>query len=111
MATGNSIKAPPVLNEVDDYLNWKNDIEVWQIFADTKPEKQGPTVYLTLTGRARDAVRELKPVDIGKADGLETIIRKLDAVFLKDKNTRAYVAFKEFYSYKRRPGDTFTMTL
>ena len=63
---------------------------------------------MTLTGRARDAIRELKPVDIGKAYGLETIIMKLDALFLKDKNTRAYVAFKEFYSYKRRPGDTFT---
>ena len=56
----------------------------------------GPAVYLTLTGRAREAVRDLKPADIGKETGLDEIIVKLDAVYLKDENTCAYVAFKEF---------------
>ena len=62
----------------------------------------GPAVYLTLTGRAREAVRDLKPADIGKETGLDEIIVKLDAVYLKDENTRAYVAFKEFYGKRSK---------
>ena len=34
----------------------------------------GPAVYLTLTGHAREAVRDLKPADIGKETGLDEII-------------------------------------
>ena len=94
MASAPSVKAPPVLTDENDYLNWKNDIEIWKLFTDSKAEKHGPAVYLMLTGRARDAVRELNAADIGKADGLDKIITKLDSVFLKDKNTRAYLAFK-----------------
>ena len=68
----------------------------------------GPAVYLTLTGRAREAVRDLKPADIGKETGLDEIIVTLDAVYLKDENTRAYVAFKEFYEFKRASGENFS---
>ena len=102
-----SQKAPPVFNEEEDYLNWKNDLEVWKLFTDTE-KKMGPAVYLTLTGHAREAVRDLKPADIGKETGLDGIIVKLDAVYLKDENTRAYVAFKEFYEFKRASGENFS---
>ena len=100
MMAASQIKAPPVFNEEEDYLNWKNDLEVWKLFTDTKKE-MGPAVYLMLTGHAREAVRDLKPADIGKGTGLDEIIVKLDAVYLKDENICAYVAFKEFYEFKR----------
>ena len=38
MMTASQINTPPVFNE-EDYLNWKNDLEVWM----------GPVVYLMLT--------------------------------------------------------------
>ena len=56
----------------------------------------------------REAVRDLKPADIGKETGLDEIIVKLDAVYLKDENTHAYAAFKEFYEFKRASGDNFS---
>ena len=108
MMAVSQIKAPPVFNEEEDYLNWKNDLEVWKLFTDTEKKKMGPAVYLTLTGRAREAVRDLKPEDIGKETGLDEIIVKLDAVYLKDENTRAYVASKEFYEFKRASGENFS---
>ena len=101
MMTASQIKAPPVFNEEEDYLNWKNDLEVWKLFTDTGEKKMSPAVYLMLTWCAREAVRDLKPADIGKETGLDEIIVKLDAVYLKDENTCAYVAFKEFYEFKR----------
>ena len=104
------IKAQTVFNEEEDYLNWKNDLEVWKLFTDTEKKKMSPAVYLILTGHAREAVRDLKPVDIGKQTGLDEIIVKLDAVYLslKDENTCVYVAFKEFYEFKRASGANFS---
>ena len=67
-----------------------------------------PAVYLTLIGHAREAVRDLKPADIGKETELHEIIVKLDAVHLKDENARVYVAFKEFYEFKRASGENFS---
>ena len=38
---------------------------------------------------------------IGRAEGLKLIIDKLNEIYLWDLNTSVYMAFKEFYSYKR----------
>ena len=106
MATG-QLKAPPVFSEDDDYLSWKNDITVWQMFTDLDKKKQGFAVYLAMTGRAREAVREIPTRELGADDGLTKIIQKLDSLFLKDESTRAYISFKEFHHFKRSSGEHF----
>ena len=106
MAAG-QLKAPPVFSEDDDYLSWKNDITVWQMFTDLDKKKQGPAVYLAMTGRAREAVREIPAAELGGDGGLNKIIQKLDSLFLKDESTRAYIAFKEFHHFKRSSGEHF----
>ena len=105
-----SIKQPPIFdpNEDDDYTEWKSDIEIWQLFTDIRDIKQGPAVYLTLRGRARDAVRGLTAGEIGAADGVANITAKLDEAFETDPSTRAYCAFKEFVEYRRAKGETFS---
>ena len=104
---GKSIKAPPIFNEGDDYLSWKSDISVWEIFTDYAAERRGPAVYLALTGKAREAAREIPANDLAGADGVKTITDKLDEIYLKDKNTQAYQNFQEFYQYRRASGETF----
>ena len=106
MAT-KSLKAPPAFNEGDDYLSWKNDILVWEMFTDYAAEKRGPAVYLALAGKAREAVREIPAAELGVDGGVKVITDKLDAFYLKDKNTQAYQNFHEFYRYRRGTGDTF----
>lgn len=49
MAT-NQLKAPPVFKNDDDYISWKNDIEVWQIFRDMEAKKRRLVAYLSFTG-------------------------------------------------------------
>ena len=95
--------SPPVFHaeEDDDYVAWKNDIEVWKMFTDMKVEKLGAAVYLALKGRAREVVRNLKPAELGAEGGFEKVIEALDAVYLKDATTQAYCAFKEFYEFRR----------
>ena len=103
-----NLKSPPTFKaEGDDYLSWKTDLEVWELYTDLEKKKRGPPVYLQLEGKARDAVRELKPEDIAKDTGLQSIMDKLDEVYLKDKNT-SYTAFKEFYEYKRSSGEKYS---
>ena len=59
------LKAPPVFNEEDDYLAWKNDVEVWRMYTDLDKKKIGPAVYLSLTNRAREAVRCIEASCVG----------------------------------------------
>ena len=108
MASQQQLKTPPVLVDEDGYGEWLNDVKIWQLFTDLEKKKQGPALYLTLTGRARECVRELTPEVIGGDDGVKKIIEKLDKLFMKDQNTRAYLAFKEFYDYRRPAGVSIT---
>ena len=107
---GYNIKSPPVFHpdEDDDYLSWKTDVAVWKAFTETKVEKLGPAVYLSLKGKAREAARPMKVEDLSKEGGYELIIAELDKIFLSDETSRAFCAFKEFYEYKRVSGEGFS---
>ena len=101
---------PPVFSpeEDDDYLAWRNDIEVWKLLTSTSADKLGLGVYLALKGQARDVVRNIKPEELNKADGYKKIIDELDKVYMKDNTTQAFCAFKEFYEFKRSAGQNFS---
>ena len=47
--------------------------------------RQGPALYLTLQGDARDAIRSMDKSEIAKDNGVDLIIAELDKVYLKDK--------------------------
>ena len=105
-----TLKQPPIFNPNggDSYMNWKSDIEIWQLFTKEESKRLGPAVYLSLQGDARDAVRAMDKKDIGKDNGVNLIIAELDKVFMKDETTRAFCAFKEFVEYRRQAGVNFT---
>ena len=103
------LKAPPVFDSTaGSYERWKEDLAIWQILTDLSPPKQAQYLYLSLTGKAKSAVGDVKAADIAtNEEGVKFITDKLDQVFLKDANTRAFYAFQEFYDYKRGDGDSF----
>jgi len=105
-----SFKQPPGFNPNggDSYADWKNDIEIWKLFTKEDTKRQGPAVYLTLQGDARDAIRAMDKDDIAKENGVDLIIQELDKVYLKDETTRAFCAFKEFVEYRRQSGVSFS---
>ena len=107
MMAVSQIKAPPVLNEEKDYLNWKNDLKSGSC-SQTLKKKDGSCCLFNIDWTCERGSQRLKPADIGKETGLDEIIVKLDAVYLKDENTRAYAAFKEFYEFKRASGENFS---
>ena len=65
-----ALKTPPILKDEESYLEWKEDLAVWELF----------TVYLTLFGHARDCVRGLDPEQIGSVNGVKLIVERLDTV-------------------------------
>ena len=85
MASQQQLKTPSVLVDEDGYGEWLNDVKIWQLFTDLEKKKQGPALYLTLTGRDRECVHKLTPEVIGGEDGVKKIIEKLDKLFMKDR--------------------------
>ena len=104
MASSKSFKSPPVLIDENDYSNWKQDMEIWQMFTELEKKKQGPAVYLNLEGKARECLRDIKPEELGSEQGVAKIVTKLDTLFEKNKNTQTFLAFNEFHEYRRSSG-------
>ena len=91
------LKQPPVFNPDggDAYTDWKADVEVWRLFTKEEKKRQGPAVYLSLQGNAREAVRIIDPKDLATDNGYEKVIEALDGIFLKDETTHAFCAIKK----------------
>ena len=99
-----NIKTPPSLSKCSSYETWLKEIKIWQTFTELDIKKQGPAIFLTLEGRAREAVLELEVDKISDAAGVSNIIAKLDTLFLKDKTQSAFEAYDSFERF-RRPKD------
>ena len=109
MATGNdNYKAPPVLDSEEGYAEWRTDLDVWMLLTELPKKKQGPAIFLNLHGKAREIARKIAPAVIGGDDGVTQIINKLETFYLKDKNTRTFLAFREFYNLRRASGTSIT---
>ena len=103
-----ALKTPPILVDEAGYIEWKDDLKIWELYTDLDRKKRGPAVYLILSGHARDCVGDLTPGEIGADTGLKAIVDKLDKTFLKDKDTQTFITFETFYSYRRSSGENIT---
>ena len=96
-----NIKAPPSLTKCSSYEAWLKEIKIWQAFTDLADVKQGPAIFLTLEGQAREAALELDVARISEKTGVQNIIEKLDSLFLKDKTQSAFEAYDTFEKFRR----------
>ena len=96
-----NFKAPPSLAACSSYEIWQKEIKIWQLCTDLAKTKQGPAIFLTLEGQAREAVLELEVKDLGSETGVENLTKKLDSLYLKDKTQSAYEAYDAFERFKR----------
>lgn len=102
------LKAPPPFNpEEEAYEAWKSELEMWEVYSELELKKRGAAVYLSLKGKAKEAVRDMKAATLNVDNGLALVKARLDGVFLKDVNTRAFLAFQKFYEYRRASGDSY----
>jgi hypothetical protein len=96
-----SHRAPPPLKlDVQPYLMWKKDIEIWQLLTSLPTEKQGLDLYVSLEQKYKAFVN-LSVAELKQSTGVEKILDKLDELLLKDKDTLAYEAYKQFDMFRK----------
>ena len=99
-------KAPPSMRDGLSYDDWKKELNIWKTFTSLNPEKQGPAVFLTLTGKAREAVlNDVEPTDLSAGDGLMKLTNSLDTIYLKDESQTQFAAFDDFITYRRKSSE------
>ena len=108
-----SLKQPPVFDPDggDSYVNWKNDLEVWCLFTKEEKKRQGPAIYLSLKGDARETVRDISRNELSQDGGVKMILDLLDKVYLKGTTIRAFCALKVFIEFRRQGGMSFSRFL
>ena len=101
---------PPVLGDESNYETWKRDISIWSELKAVAVGKQALAIYLSLTGRAKNAAQEVDINDLKKADGtgLQKLLEKLDSLFLPEQGRRQFTAFHDFYNLRRKDDTKIT---
>ena len=87
--------------ELISWTDYKKEVKIWQALTTLKPEQQGPCLYLSLKGKAREAALELDLEAINGRDGIQLILECLDVLFLEETMQIAYLAYQTFENFKR----------
>ena len=74
-------KAPPLLSKCEWYKDWLLEIDIWQGFTKEDETIQGPEIFLSLEGKARQAVRNIAPAPSKSKNGVKEIIKVLDKLY------------------------------
>ena len=74
-------KAPPNLRKDSLYVDWKNEIKIWE--ASTSEEKCAPAILMTLA-EAREAILTMVIEKLTEKTGANNLMVELDKMYLKD---------------------------
>lgn len=84
------------------YSDWKKELAIWCSFTELAVKRQGPAIFLTLKGKARETVlAEVPATDINSDDGVKKITASLDNLYVKDESDSAYIAYEHFSRFRR----------
>ena len=85
-------------------MNLGKDITIWCELTDLPEEKRALAIHRSLSGRARATSSEISVEDLKKNRGVQTLLKKLDTLFLSDKGRRQFAAFHSLYNLRRGSG-------
>ena len=74
---------------------------MWQLVTDLDKCKQAPVIYLSLSGRDREACANLTKEELSTEDGVEVLLVKLRELYAKDKDQAMYEAYEKFETFRR----------
>lgn len=102
---GMNSKQPPAMRDGLPYAEWKKELDIWSDFTELDAKRQGGALFLTLQGKAREAVLSGVSRDkIKSLTGVDEIVKCLDELYEKDKSQSAFAAYEDFTSYRRSSG-------
>ena len=103
--TAASNKFPAQLSNFKSYNDLVRLVNIWTNFIDLEPEREGPALVVSLSGKALEAILELDDKDISSQDGVKLIVEKLNILYKKDELHEKFQDLENFESY-RRASDT-----
>ena len=71
MASSENFKAPTSLKKSSSYESWQKELQIWEAFTNLPVKKQGPAIFLTLEGKAKEAALELDVTKISSDTGVD----------------------------------------
>ena len=109
-----NFKNPPEMRDDLLYDDWKKELQIWSMFTDLEKKHQGPAIFLTLKGKARETIlAEIKPTDMSKDNGVDTIsiTASLDKLYVKNESASAcaFNAFENFSRFRRPSNMSMTI--
>ena len=79
-------------------------MELWEMATSIEVKKRAPTVFLTLEGKAREAVLKMDIKTLNENDGMTKLYEKLDTLFKEDSDQSALLAYEAFEKYQKPEG-------
>ena len=95
--------APPLL-DTERYDAWRKEMRLWEMATNVEAVKRAPTVFLTLEGKAREAILEMDALSLNTENGMKLMYEKLDTLYKDDKPQSALISYETFEKYQR-PSD------
>ena len=74
---------------------------LWEMATSVDKKKMAPTVFLTLTGKAREAVLEMNADELNAEDGMTKLYAKLDELLKEGKTQASLICYDKFERYVR----------
>ena len=74
---------------------------IWEMVTTFSKDKRAPVVFLSLTGKAQEAILELDPLTLNTDTGMDALYAKLDSIFKVDSAQAALTAYADFEKYSR----------
>ena len=65
-------------------------MQIWEMATCVEKAKRAFIMFLSLEGKAREAVLELDIAALNSEDGMEKVYEKVDTLFLEDINQSAF---------------------
>ena len=69
-------------------------MQIWKMAMCIEKVTWAPIVFLSLEGKAREAVLKLDIAALNSEDGMEKVIEKLDTLFFEDINLSDFLAYE-----------------
>ncbi len=81
--------APPALLK-NKYSTWKKEMQIWELVTSLDKTKRAPIVFLSLEGKAREAILKLDTAVLNSEDGMKNWIH----FFLEDISNASWALNK-----------------
>ena len=94
--------SPPLLSKYETkYKDWKRLVHCWSKICGLPKTEQASALLLSLDGKALDAALQVPENELDQENGIQTLLDRLDKLYVKDELSEEFHALESFESYRR----------